>query len=416
MWSKKATALAGGGLFLSLAGLVLLNYLFIGVGIVMLTFLMLSSFLNLWMPRVSVTRETTADNIFEGGEITVRFKLRNRGIGHGFVEIYDELPPQARLISGSNYALTFLRARQETSFEYTIKVRLRGFYHLGPVRLRVKDAFDQFYRERLIDSQHDFSVFPQIEELGSEMVQSRYPKLYQGAMVVHAVGSGTQFYSLREFFPGDSMRKVNWKAFARTGKLMVNETEREDIMDVYLVLDARSVSGVGLADENPLEMQCRALVSIASHYLKARNNVALTIYGERLQTIHLDRGDQQLFRILTALAGAKPAGDLTLKLVLEDLLPHVNAHSPIILFSSLDNDPTIVSAVTNTISMGYELFIISPSSLDIEARLGRLPEAPLRVARIERENIISEVRGYGAQVADWHPGDPVNATLQEVGG
>ena len=73
MWSKKAAAVAGGALFLTLAGLIRLNYLFISAGMVMLTFVVLSSFLDVWMPKVSIRRETSSDNIFEDGDMNIRF-------------------------------------------------------------------------------------------------------------------------------------------------------------------------------------------------------------------------------------------------------------------------------------------------------------------------------------------------------
>jgi len=91
MWSKKAVAVAGGALFLTLAGLIRLNYMFISAGLVMLTFVVLSSFLDVWMPKVVVRRETSSDNIFEDGSINVKFVIKNTGLGLGFVEIYDKL-------------------------------------------------------------------------------------------------------------------------------------------------------------------------------------------------------------------------------------------------------------------------------------------------------------------------------------
>ena len=88
MWSRKAAAVAGGALFLTLAGLIRLNYLFISAGLVMLIFVVLSSFLDVWMPSVKIRRETTSDNIFENGDLSVKFIVKNKGLGIGFVEIY----------------------------------------------------------------------------------------------------------------------------------------------------------------------------------------------------------------------------------------------------------------------------------------------------------------------------------------
>ena len=414
MWSKKAAAVAGGAIFLTLAGLIRLNYLFISAGLVMLTFVVISSFLDVWMPNVKIRRETTSDNIFEDGTMSVKFIIKNTGLGIGFVEIYDSLPPQARIIKGSNYTLLYMKPWQEVSFEYSLKLPLRGHYHLGPVKMRVKDAFDLFYNERLEESIHSFSVFPQVEVLEEQVITSRSPKLLSGAMPLNVIGTGTEFYSLREFVPGDSLRSVNWKALAKKGKMMVNETVREDVMDVILLVDAREVSAVGGGKDTPLEMSCRAAATYAKQLLDERNNVALMVYGDSIDRVDLDRGEHHLFKILTALSSAKPQGNLKLELVMKDLLPHIPSGSPIILFSSLDDDHTIAEAFTSTISRGFTITTISPSSLDFEERMKRIPVEPLLIAKIERDNMISELRSFGLQVGDWKYGDNVNTALQEI--
>ena len=414
MWSKKAAAVAGGAIFLTLAGLIRLNYLFISAGLVMLTFVVISSFLDVWMPNVRIRRETTSDNIFEDGTMSVKFIIKNTGLGIGFVEIYDSLPPQARIIKGSNYTLLYMKPWQEVSFEYSLKLPLRGHYHLGPVKMRVKDAFDLFYNERLEESIHSFSVFPQVEVLENQVITSRSPKLLSGAMPLNVIGTGTEFYSLREFVPGDSLRSVNWKALAKKGKMMVNETVREDVMDVILLVDAREVSAVGGGRDTPLEMSCRAAATYAKQLLDERNNVALMVYGDNIDRVDLDRGEHHLFKILTALSSAKPQGNLKLELVMKDLLPHIPSGSPIILFSSLDDDHTIAEAFTSTISRGFTITTISPSSLDFEERMKRIPVEPLLIAKIERDNMISELRSFGLQVGDWKYGDNVNTALQEI--
>jgi uncharacterized protein (DUF58 family) len=414
MWSKKAAAVAGGAIFLTLAGLIRLNYLFISAGLVMLTFVVISSFLDVWMPNVKIRRETTSDNIFEDGTMSVKFIIKNTGLGIGFVEIYDTLPPQARIIKGSNYTLLYMKPWQEVSFEYSLKLPLRGHYHLGPVKMRVKDAFDLFYNERIEESIHSFSVFPQVEVLEEQIITSRAPKLLSGAMPLNVIGTGTEFYSLREFVPGDSLRSVNWKALAKKGKMMVNETVREDVMDVILLLDAREVSAVGGGRDTPLEMSCRAAATYAKQLLDERNNVALMVYGESIERVDLDRGEHHLFKILTALSSAKPQGNLKLEIVMKDLLPYLPSGSPIILFSSLDDDHTIPNAFTSTISRGFTITTISPSSLDFEEKMKRIPMEPLLIAKIERDNMISELRSFGLQVGDWKYGDNVNTALQEI--
>jgi hypothetical protein len=44
----------------------------------------------------------------------------------------------------------------------------------------------------------------------------------------------------------------------------------------------------------------------------------------------------------------------------------------------------------------------------------RIPAQPLLIARIERDNMISEIRSFGMQVGDWKSGEAVNTALQGV--
>ena len=193
---------------------------------------------------------------------------------------------------------------------------------------------------------------------------------------------------------------------------MVNETTREDVMDVILLVDAREISAIGGGRDTPLEMSCRAAATYAKQLLDERNNVGLMVYGDSVERVDLDRGEHHLFKILTALSSAKPEGNLKLQTVLKDLLPYLPSGSPIILFSSLDDDYTISEAFTSTISRGFTITTISPSSLDFEEKMKRIPEEPLLVARIERDNIISEIRSFGLQIGDWKADESVNTVLQ----
>jgi uncharacterized protein (DUF58 family) len=159
-------------------------------------------------------------------------------------------------------------------------------------------------------------------------------------------------------------------------------------------------------------MSCRGAATYAKQLLDERNKVALMIYGESVEKVDLDRGEHHLFKILTALSSITPKGNLKLGIVLKDLLPYIPSGSPIILFSSLDDDFTISEAFTNTISRGYPITTISPSSLDFEEKMNRIPAEPLLVARMERENMVSEIRSFGMEIGDWKSDESVNTVLQ----
>ena len=84
------------------------------------------------------------------------------------------------------------------------------------VTLSINNVFNLFVNESKIDSRSDVTVFPQVRDIEEALLKSDVPNMYTGATTLKTPGPGMEFYSLREYIPGDSFRSINWKAFART--------------------------------------------------------------------------------------------------------------------------------------------------------------------------------------------------------
>ena len=92
-----------------------------------------------------------------------------------------------------------------------------------------------------------------MEDIKDAMIKSRVPKSFTGAVNIRNPGEGSNFYKLREYIPGDPMKKVNWKATARQdGKMMVNEFEKDAVSDIIIIVDSRKISETGPVSRNSL--------------------------------------------------------------------------------------------------------------------------------------------------------------------
>jgi uncharacterized protein (DUF58 family) len=199
------------------------------------------------------------------------------------------------------------------------------------------------------------------------------------------------------------MRKMNWNAYARSGKMMVNEFERDAVSDIILIIDSRSVSETGPVSRNSLVYSTRAAASLAQFFLSRRDSVGLVTYGDEIVSVDRDTGKKQLYVLLTKLAGAMAKGNTPLKVVTNRILPHINRGSPIILMSPLEDDPTIIDAIRDLRARNFDVTILSPSSLEFEFDARRLDRTGYEVLKTERDILISELRGLGANVMDWEP-------------
>ncbi|MBP5781610.1 MAG: DUF58 domain-containing protein, partial [Clostridia bacterium] len=62
-----------------------------------------------------------------------------------------------------------------------------------------------------------------------------------GLKRIRANSDGGEFSSLREYFPGDNYRYINWAATARSGDLKVNTYVPERNQYIYVLLDSSRV-------------------------------------------------------------------------------------------------------------------------------------------------------------------------------
>jgi uncharacterized protein (DUF58 family) len=59
-----------------------------------------------------------------------------------------------------------------------------------------------------------------------------------GLHASHSRGAGLEFSQYRPYEPGDALRQIDWKLYARADRFFVREAERESPLTVWLLIDA----------------------------------------------------------------------------------------------------------------------------------------------------------------------------------
>ena len=413
MWTRKAVTYAGFGTILVLFAPFINNLQLLLLGITLLGFVAIHSLVNTRPVEVKITRRFSDSQLFEGQETEVDLVIQNRGRPIGCLEVYDQLPRELGPEKVANHTIVRLRRDEALLARYHLECHLRGQYTLGRPQLRLYNPSFLFYHESEVDSTDELVVFPKIEEIEGLDLSSDFPKMYQGAIPIRRVGTSGEFYSIREYHPGDDFKNINWRVFGRTRKLMVNQFEREDISDVMLVIDTREISGTGTPVHNPLNYSCRAAAALTRYFLHTRNRVGLTIYGETVETISVDSGERHMYRLLTRLAELRPAGSLGLHTVIGDLR-NFTPRSPVIVISTLEQDRTVHAALREITAHGFRLTLIAPDTLEYDRESRIISPAVYFTASAELDNTIAEARSLGARALRWDPSSVLGPALQEV--
>jgi len=123
----------------------------------------------------------------------------------------------------------------------------------------------------------------QLARLGSLPVKARV--IVEGAISglhrasVH--GSSVEFAEHKEYSPGDELRHVDWKAYAKLDRYYVKQFEQESQLTLYLVLDASASMKFAGGGLSKLEYAGLSLAALAYLVIQQQDKVGLVTCGDR---------------------------------------------------------------------------------------------------------------------------------------
>ncbi len=363
--------------------------------------------------EVETERGSTEMNIYEEGEVWIKVKVENKGRSLRFLEIYDVIPPEVEIVEGSNRKVVDLEEGGKTVLKYKISCKTRGELEIGPSKIRYRDPLHLYYQSTTIPEKVKLHILPRAQELSRTRVRPSYTKNWLGNIRSKSIGIGSEFFSLREYVPGDELRRINWKATARQLSPITNEFEGEKSGDVILIVDGYLEGNVGTLRQNTTKASIKAASSLAADILKDRNRVGLIVLGDFLSWVYLGSGRDQYYEIMECLSKVESGGVWQL----EDARSLIDNFFPsrcLIVFIS----PLIQEKVTETVvdmcRQEYDVMVISPNPVELEKKvLDDYEPAAKKVLDMERKNIIESLWSYGP-VVDWDPTEPLEAALEEV--
>jgi uncharacterized protein (DUF58 family) len=414
MWTRKTAVLASICIAAGLGAMIFIDYQLLIICIIFTLILCLSFTSS--ESHIDISRYLPEPKTFEGDQVTVHLQITNSGRSSGLVEVFDKLPTTVKLVKGSNHLYLNLRRNESITIKYTIECPLRGYYLLGPVIIRKRDFFNIFCEKKVMMNRSYLTVYPRAEELREMPIQSKYRKIHPGMLTLRQLGFGTEFHSIRNYIKTDPFKKINWKATAKMNKLMVNQYELEDVFDVMIFLDARAITKIGSTTRNALEFGVKAAATLAVSFMKRTNRVGLVTYSDKVRIIKAGSGETHLATIMSTLTGTYALGKTSFKTAVDTATPYLTPRSPLILVSPLIDDKTIKPMLRDLSAKHFHVSIISPSSIDFEREVDGYFSPKYLMIKLERENKISELRGYGATVVDWTPDQPLGEIVREVRG
>jgi uncharacterized protein (DUF58 family) len=200
-------------------------------------------------------------------------------------------------------------------------------------------------------------------------------KVVEGFMAGHHTsphrGSSVEFAQHRPYAPGDEMRKLDWKVFGRSDRLVVKEYIEETNLSLNLLLDASESMLFGSLDWTKFDYARWCAAAMAHLALGQRDTAGLVIFdAQHRLKVPPANGKPQEVAIIAALAAATPSGPTAVGGALDLLAPRLRHRGVTAVFSDfIDDIDTIMVGVKRLVHGGHEpiLFqVLDPLELSFD--------------------------------------------------
>jgi uncharacterized protein (DUF58 family) len=140
-------------------------------------------------------------------------------------------------------------------------------------------------------------------------VRRRVEGLLAGEHRSSALGVGTELAQVREYQPGDDVRRMDWNVTARTGEPHVRVQVAERILVTWLALDTSPSMQFGTADRRKADVAEGVALAIGHAASRRGNRVGTVTFGAGPpRTVPPRQGRVGLLGVLSTLR-AEPPGD-----------------------------------------------------------------------------------------------------------
>jgi uncharacterized protein (DUF58 family) len=360
-------------------------------------------------PEISVDVSYDHDRVIEGDEVTATIELSSvRGIDR--FELLVPLPPQLSSDGGAARAIR-LRPGEKRTVELKLRCERWGLVTVGRVLFRARDVLGLRSWEGTAGEPQPLRVFPREETLRS-LVPPLETQVFAGNQVSRARGEGIEFADLREWQPGDRLRRVNWRATALRRSLWVTEQNPERNTDVVLFLD--TFAEVRAEGRGTNDRTVRAAATLARIYLQRKDRVGVVGFGGFLSWLVPGTGTRQLYAIVEALLTSQVVRSFAMRGV-DVLPPRTLPPKALVLAITPLLDNRTAAALLDLRARGYDLIVIEVSPVELVAPgAGSSLELAHRLWRLSREALRWRYEQVGVPVVTWREDVPLAVPLEEV--
>jgi uncharacterized protein (DUF58 family) len=182
-------------------------------------------------------------------------------------------------------------------------------------------------------------------------------------------GFSVEFAEHRPYMPGDSLRNLDWKVFAKTDRFYVKQYEEETNLKSYLLVDVSNSMNFGTTEVTKFQYASYLAAALSYLMIQQRDAVGLAAYDTELRSYLPPRSVHTYLNVLlTQLEKTAPSSRTDIGKNLHAVADRITRRGLVIVLSDLLDDPDkILSGLKHFRHDGHEVLvfhILDPREID----------------------------------------------------
>jgi uncharacterized protein (DUF58 family) len=182
-------------------------------------------------------------------------------------------------------------------------------------------------------------------------------------------GFSVEFAEHRQYYPGDEIRHIDWRAYGKTDRYYIKEHEEETNLQAHLLVDASGSMGYRGQGVSKFVYAQYVAASLAYLMLHQRDSVGLAIHDHAVRSVVQPRSSsKQLPHLLRVLEQTQPGGETALAPLWHRLAGQMRRRGMVVVLSDcFEALPPLLHALRNLRHCGQEvllLHILAPEEIE----------------------------------------------------
>ena len=174
-------------------------------------------------------------------------------------------------------------------------------------------------------------------------------------------GFSVEFAEHRQYMPGDSIRDIDWKVYAKSDRYYIKQYEEETNLKAYILMDCSASMGYASDDKrvSKFDYVLTLAASLSYMMLKQRDAVGLVTFADKINRYIPPRSATgHLHALLQQFSELETASTTDLALPLHEMAERIRRRGLIIIISDLFDDPEkIISGIKHFRHRNHEVIV-----------------------------------------------------------